>query len=229
MTQVPFRLTQRILLLTRHQVTKKLGAAHMKSILSVTASQAMSLMIGTGLNANSKRSLCSPKTGIVFRSGLHRLRKSKLTISATRKRLKGQSDDGADDFTKGNEPSPILATRKVHLANRGPDAGPWHFCLRVQQGSGNNSDVSTRGRSDHGRNTQCPHVWRMGGDLGRLCQRRDPPPSLRLHHQAKLHRRFACPQRPGAVRNRSKALSGNARSSQRRPCTSASATWQKHP
>src|SRR6266436_1076425 len=101
MTQVPFRLTQRILLQTRHQVTKKLGAAHMKSILSVTASQAMNLMIGTGLNANSKRSLSSPKTGIVFRTGLPRVRNPKLTISATRKRLKGQRDDDADDFRKG--------------------------------------------------------------------------------------------------------------------------------
>jgi len=64
--------------------------------------QAMSLMIGTGLNANSKRSLCSPKTGIVFRTGLPRVRKPKLTISATRKRLKGQSDDDADDFRKGS-------------------------------------------------------------------------------------------------------------------------------
>src|SRR6266436_5419013 len=101
MTQVPFRLTQRILLQTRHQVTKKLGAAHMKSILSVTAYQAMNLMIGTGLNANSKRSLSSPKTGIVFRTGLPRVRNPKLTISATRKRLKGQRDDDADDFRKG--------------------------------------------------------------------------------------------------------------------------------
>src|SRR6266481_5862894 len=101
MTQVPFRLTQRILLQTRHQVTRKSGAAHMKSILSVTASQAMNLMMGTGLNANSKSSLCSPKTGIVFRTGLPRVRNPKLTISATRKRLKGQRDDDADDFRKG--------------------------------------------------------------------------------------------------------------------------------
>src|SRR6266850_584069 len=89
MTQVPFRLTQRILRETTHQVTKKLGAAPMKSILSVTASQAMNLMIGTGLNENSKRSLCSPKTGIVFRSGLRRLRSlrrgrsNSLTVALT--------------------------------------------------------------------------------------------------------------------------------------------------
>src|SRR6266850_4165697 len=102
MTQVPFRLTRKILRETKHQVTRKSGAAHMKSILSVTASQAMSLMIGTGLNANSKRSLSSPKTGIAFRTGLPRVRKPKLTISATRKRLKGQSDDDADDFRKGS-------------------------------------------------------------------------------------------------------------------------------
>ncbi len=54
-TQAPFSLTQKILLQTTHQVTKKSGTAHMKSILSVAASQAMSLMIGSGPNANSKR------------------------------------------------------------------------------------------------------------------------------------------------------------------------------
>src|SRR6267378_3246509 len=102
MTQVPFRLTRKILRETTHQVRRKSGAAHMKSILRVTASQAMSLMIGTGLNANSKRSLSSPKTGIAFRAGLPRVRKPKLTISATWKRLKGQSDDDADDFRKGS-------------------------------------------------------------------------------------------------------------------------------
>ena len=109
-----------------------------------------------------------------------------------------------------------------------PDGNLRNFCLRVQQKSGNNRDVGTRGRSGYGRNARCPNVWRMGGDLGWLRQRRDPTPSLRLHHQAKLQRRFACPQGPSAVRNRSEALSGNARSRQRRPCASASATWQKH-
>jgi hypothetical protein len=57
-----------MLLQTTHQVTKTSGAVHMKSILSVTAFQAMSLMIGSGPNANSKSSLFSPKTGIAFRS-----------------------------------------------------------------------------------------------------------------------------------------------------------------
>ena len=40
----------------------------MKSILSVMASQAMSLMIGTGPNVNSKRSLFSNEAGIAFSS-----------------------------------------------------------------------------------------------------------------------------------------------------------------
>ncbi len=70
LTQVPFRLTRKMLLETTHQVRRKSGAAHTKSILSVRASQAMSLMIGTGPNVNSKRSLCSPKTGIVFSRGV---------------------------------------------------------------------------------------------------------------------------------------------------------------
>ncbi len=66
MTQVPFSLVQRILLQTTHRVMKKSGAAHMKSILSVTDYQAMSLMIGSGPNVNSKRSLYSNAVGIVF-------------------------------------------------------------------------------------------------------------------------------------------------------------------
>src|SRR5258705_11359038 len=53
----------------RHQVTKKSGSAHMKSILSVAASQAMRSMIGTGPNANSKRSVFLLETGIAFNSG----------------------------------------------------------------------------------------------------------------------------------------------------------------
>jgi len=43
MTQVPFSLMQRILLQTPDRVRKKSGVAPMKSILSVTANQAMSL------------------------------------------------------------------------------------------------------------------------------------------------------------------------------------------
>jgi len=53
-----------------HQVTTKLGAAPMKSTLSMTARQAMSLMIGSGPNVNFKRSLFSNKARIVFRSGV---------------------------------------------------------------------------------------------------------------------------------------------------------------
>ena len=50
--------------------TKSRGdqAPRMKSTLSVTAMQAMRLMIGSGPNANSKRSLFSHETGIVFRT-----------------------------------------------------------------------------------------------------------------------------------------------------------------
>src|SRR6266478_5460927 len=68
MTQVPFGLTQRILLQTTNQLRKKSGAAPMKSILTATASQAMSLMIGSGPSVSSKRSLFSNEAGIVFRS-----------------------------------------------------------------------------------------------------------------------------------------------------------------
>ena len=39
----------------------------------------------------------------------------------------------------------------------------------------------------------------MGGDLGRLRERPDSTAGLRLHNQAKLHRRFARSQRPGTV------------------------------
>ncbi|HEV7966470.1 MAG TPA: hypothetical protein VGP19_02805 [Candidatus Acidoferrales bacterium] len=50
-------------------VTKKSGAAHMKSILSVQASQAMNLMIGRGPNANFKSSLFLQETGTAFAGG----------------------------------------------------------------------------------------------------------------------------------------------------------------
>jgi len=42
----------------------------MKSILSVAASSAMSLMIGTGPNANSRKSLFLHEAGIVLSSGV---------------------------------------------------------------------------------------------------------------------------------------------------------------
>ena len=42
----------------------------MRSILGVTASQATSLTIGSGPNANFKRWLFSNEAGIVFRSGV---------------------------------------------------------------------------------------------------------------------------------------------------------------
>ena len=78
MTQLPFSLTQKMLLQTTHQVTKRSDAAHMKPILSETASQAMSLMIGSERNANSKRSPFSHETGIVNRTRLLRFQMLKL-------------------------------------------------------------------------------------------------------------------------------------------------------
>jgi len=80
MTQVPFSLMQRILLQITHQVMKKSGAASMKSILSITGSQAMSLMIGSGPNVNSKRSLFSNEVGIVFRSSSTPIPRTEIDI-----------------------------------------------------------------------------------------------------------------------------------------------------
>src|SRR5260370_21211864 len=56
LTPAPRRFKQKMLLQTAHQVAKKSGSAHMKFILNGTASQAMSLTIGSERNANSKRS-----------------------------------------------------------------------------------------------------------------------------------------------------------------------------
>jgi hypothetical protein len=42
-------------------------------------------------------------------------------------------------------------------------------------------------------------VKRMGGHLGRLRERADPTPGLRLHSEARLQRGFARPQRPVTV------------------------------
>src|SRR5882762_3361656 len=94
----PSNLRQKILLQSTHQVTKKSGAAHTKSISSVATSQAMRLTIGSGPNANSKRLLFSHETGIAFSSGLPRLARRKLTFGAW-KRWKGETNDDADDFS----------------------------------------------------------------------------------------------------------------------------------
>src|SRR5882762_11678575 len=82
-----------------HRVTKRSGVAHMKSIWSVATSQATRLTIGSGPNENSKRSLSSHETGIVFSSGLHRLRKLKLPFGPW-KRRKGEPNDDADLSTR---------------------------------------------------------------------------------------------------------------------------------
>jgi hypothetical protein len=74
---------QRILLQTTHQVTKKSGAALMKFILSATASQAMNLMIGSGPNVSSKRSLFSNEAGIVFRSSATPTPRTEIDIQRT--------------------------------------------------------------------------------------------------------------------------------------------------
>src|ERR1700722_7246539 len=98
---------------TPHPVTKKSGVAHMKSILSVATSQGMSLMIGSGPNASSKRSLFSHETGSVFNSGLPRLRKRKL-IFGLWKRRKGETNDDAVDFSNCDRLSRRSGRGRIH-------------------------------------------------------------------------------------------------------------------
>src|SRR6266446_8442065 len=74
LTPVPRRFKQKMLLQTAHQVAKKSGSAHLKFILNGTASQGMSLTIGSERNANSKRSLSSHETGIAFTTRIPPLR-----------------------------------------------------------------------------------------------------------------------------------------------------------
>jgi hypothetical protein len=71
---------QRILLETTHQAMKTSGVAHMKSILSVTASQAMRSMIGSGPNGNSKRLLFSNEPGIASNKGIAPIPKTEIDI-----------------------------------------------------------------------------------------------------------------------------------------------------
>jgi hypothetical protein len=73
-TQSLTDLRQKILRQTTRQVTKKSGAARMKSILSVTASVAMSWMIGSRLKQNSEEtgSLVNHKE----KSGEHEIARS---------------------------------------------------------------------------------------------------------------------------------------------------------
>src|SRR5580692_666596 len=73
----------------------------------------MSLMIGSGPNANSKRSLFSHETGIVFNSGLYRLRKLKL-IFGLWKRRKGETNDDADDLSNRDRRSRRTGRDCVH-------------------------------------------------------------------------------------------------------------------
>src|SRR5229473_1274570 len=91
MTQVPFSLRQRIFPRTTRQAMKKSDSAPMRFILSVTASQAMSLMIGSGPSVNFKRSLSSNKAGIVFSDGIAMTPKTEIEIRRMEKDGKGKS------------------------------------------------------------------------------------------------------------------------------------------
>src|SRR5882762_1150986 len=99
-----------------HRVTKRSGVAHMKSIWSVATSQATRLTIGSGPNENSKRSLFSHETGIVFSSGLHRLRNLKL-IFGLWKRREGETNDHADDLSNRDRRSCCTGRGCVHKPN----------------------------------------------------------------------------------------------------------------
>jgi RND family efflux transporter MFP subunit len=70
---------------------KKSDSAPMRFILSVTASQAMSLMIGYGQSVNFKRSLSSNKAGIVFSDGMAMTPKTEIEIRRMEKDEKGKS------------------------------------------------------------------------------------------------------------------------------------------
>src|ERR1700730_6630883 len=193
-TQAPSRLTKKIHLQTAHQITMRSGGALMKFIWSAAACQGVSLRIGSRLKANSKvrRSLCERRQE----------KNTDRDISNSSKRR------SSIERSQSNGPPATSHTQEGHVANGHPDGSPRYFCLRLRSGPGSHSDADAGGRSGHGRTTRCPRVQRMGSDVGRLCERPDPTPSLRLHNQAKLHRRFARSQRPGAVRNRSEALQG---------------------
>src|SRR5216683_8403944 len=129
MAQVGFNLTKRILLQTTRQVTKKSGAAPMKSILRVTATQAMSLMTGSELNANSKSSLCSLKTGIAFSRSVTPAPRTEIDIRRM-ETMERETKDVAVDFGEGCTPgsmrlsdlkairSIILPIDRPHLTSR---------------------------------------------------------------------------------------------------------------
>src|SRR5713226_490901 len=91
MTQVPFSLRQRIFPRTTRQAMKKSDSAPMRFILSVTASLATRLMIGSGPSVNFKRSLSSNKAGIVFSDGIAMTPKTEIEIRRMEKDEKGKS------------------------------------------------------------------------------------------------------------------------------------------
>src|SRR5437899_1525723 len=119
MAQVRFNLTKRILLQTTRQVTKKSGTAPMKSILSVTATQPMSLMTRSELNANSKGSLCSLKTGIAFSRSVTPAPRTEIDIRRM-ETMERETKDVANDFRKGftqasMKPSDLKTIRSILL------------------------------------------------------------------------------------------------------------------
>jgi hypothetical protein len=79
----------------------------------------MSSMIGSEPNANSKSSLCSPKTGIAFRSGVAATLKTEIDIWRM-KTMGRETKDDADDSRKGfiprsMKPSDLKTTRSILL------------------------------------------------------------------------------------------------------------------
>src|SRR5229473_1247961 len=132
------------------RIMTRSGAGPTKSILSAAASQAKSLRTGSRPNANLKVR-CFLYEPLQEKSREHD--KFELQNAWTKWRYAGQRN-------RSNELPAIRDAWKSQVANRGPDGSPRHFCLRVQQRSGNNSDAHTRGRSGHGRSTRCPRVQR---------------------------------------------------------------------
>jgi hypothetical protein len=81
---------------TTRQVAKKSGAAHTKSILNVTASQAMNWMIGSGPNANSKKSLFSNVVGVVFSNGVTPTPNTEIDIRPMETMERETNDDAGE-------------------------------------------------------------------------------------------------------------------------------------
>src|SRR6266403_5377812 len=114
-----------------------------------------------------------------------RKNKEPILLGVGRSSVPGNSGSKGGDRELRRSLSDWRCTATAHWRRLLSRRRPRHFCLWLQQESGNNRDACTGGRSGHGRTTRRSRVQRVGSDVGRIRERPDSTTGLRLHRQAK--------------------------------------------